>query len=96
MGELDEIDATVRGRDNKNADLLAFYGLSGHNFRFLNTNISLGDATINATSGEFTGGITNADLDNRARPISVPIPSTLGLLGAGLIGLSVFARRRAG
>lgn len=78
------------GTDTKNVDLLAYYGVSpefAESFRFVNTQLSLGDTTFGA-DGSFTANVTNADLDNK-----VPVPGTLGLLGLGMVALGAAMRR---
>jgi hypothetical protein len=69
------------------ADALNFYG--GNNIGFLDPLVSgpgsIGSMSIGAIPIGIPGPI----------PSGVPEPSTLGLLGAGLIGVGLFRRRRA-
>ena len=84
------------GSDTKNEDLLTYFGMSGLDFTFASTNISLGNVTygdggVNGPIGSFNGTVTNADFDNTA---VVPIPATVWLFGSGLLGLVGIARRK--
>jgi hypothetical protein len=77
------------GIDEKNEDLLAFYGITQTDFTFAATNIALAGVTLNGNA--FTANVTSASIDNTP----VPEPATLGLLGIGLLGLGAMLRRRA-
>jgi hypothetical protein len=82
------------GADTKDPTLAAFYGLTP-------TDFTLGTTSIQAillpdASGAFAGAVVNADLNNTqpgAREVPVPLPATAWLVGLGLIGLGVRARR---
>jgi protein with PEP-CTERM/exosortase system signal len=79
------------GPDEKNPDLLAFFGVSAATeFTFANTEISAPSAVIGA-DGSFSGDISEADVVNTS---SVPDGgSTMALLGLALVGLGA-ARRK--
>jgi hypothetical protein len=88
---------TGDGSDEKNQDLLDFYGITATDFNFLNTDFSLTGCTTAAggtpaLTSDFTCSIANADLNNTGVPIAEP--ATLGLFGIGLLGLGFMLRRR--
>ena len=70
--------------------LIDFYGLTGTNFRFANTEIT-GDNVVVGGTGSFTTTVENADVNNTPE---ISEPGTLALLGSGLLGLGVLMRRR--
>jgi hypothetical protein len=77
------------GTDEKDTNLLDFFGLPDLQYTFGVTNISLGSVAYTG-SGGFIGDVTNADFDN----LVVPIPASVWLFGSGLIGLVGIARRK--
>lgn len=77
------------GVDEKNPDLLAFYGLQPQQFTFSSTEIASDVTQFDSTTRSFTANVTEADLVNE-----VPEPGTLGLLGGGLLALGLLRRRR--
>jgi hypothetical protein len=79
------------GPDEKNPDLLAFFGVSSvTEFRFANTEISASNVVIGA-DGSFSGDVTEADVANIS---SLPDGgSTMALLGLALVGLGAVRRK---
>ncbi len=88
------INAGGQGTDTKNADLVAYFGLTNPNFTFASTQFSSSNLTLDPSTGAFSGVVDEADLDNRTGAGTVPEPSALFLFGSGLIGLSWFRRKR--
>jgi type V secretory pathway adhesin AidA len=80
------------GVDEKNPDLLEFFGLSANTeFTFANTELSATNITCCA-DGAFSGDVNEADVTNIQ---AVPDPgSTMALLGLGLMGVGVLRRKR--
>ena len=78
---------TSFGIDQKNVDLLAFYGVTDPNFTFANTEIS-GVITALANGG-FTATVSEADIVNSA----VPEATTL-LIWGGLAGMALLRSRQ--
>jgi len=76
------------GPDSKNPLLLAFFGLSPATPFQFSGSVFLSNFT--PAGGGFTSNGFSVDIAN----VVVPEPATLGLLGAGLIGLAVVLRRR--
>lgn len=80
------------GTDTKHPDLLDFFGETGNNFSFANTNISLADL-LNPISAMATFE-TNVIDTNVINVSNVPLPGALWLLVSGLMGLVMSARYR--
>lgn len=78
------------GEDEKNQDLLDFYGITATDFTFASTGIALGTCGAQGTGG-FVCDVQNADLVNAS---VVPVPAAAWLFGSALFGLSAVARRR--
>lgn len=88
------INTGGQGIDTKNADLIAYFGITGANFTFASTQFSSSNLTLDPSTGAFSGVVDEADLDNRTGAGTVPEPSALFLFGSGLIGLSWLRRKR--
>jgi len=90
---------TGLGVDDKNPDLIAYYGLVNP-FVFAESQLALssseGGCSQNGTTLAFACDVTNADFDNSAvnEPPDVPAPATLALLGLGLLGIGAMRKRR--
>ena len=84
------------GLDEKHPDLEDFYGVMGLDWVFANTDISLNNFSIAADSS-FSGIVDNADFNNERNPNppAIPEPSTMLLMGTGLIGLGIWKRKKA-
>jgi hypothetical protein len=83
---------TGSGTDSKNGALLSYFGLTGANFIFSESNIVAADCTIDANNG-FDCAVNSADLQNSGGE-RVPEPGLLTLFGLGLLGVGSVARRR--
>jgi hypothetical protein len=86
-----QLTGSVLGPDIKRPELVAFYGLTGYEFTYANTDIVL-TPTIGA-DGSFTGTVETATVTNTA---TTPVPeygSTMTLLGLGLLGLGTLRRK---
>ena len=79
------------GIDEKNADLLNYFGAPSGDYTYANTEIALG--TCSGGVGGIDCIVTNADVDNVYN--QVPEPSALALMGLGLLGLIGMRRRSA-
>jgi len=89
----DRLAFIALGADDKVEQLLAFYGLTDPAFTFAQTGITF-EPDIEDNLG-FQGEIDEADIVNRGSEVSaIPEPTTLGLLGVGLVALGAAFRRR--
>lgn len=88
------INTGGQGTDTKNADLVAYFGITGANFTFASTQFSSSSLTLDPSTGAFSGVVDEADLDNRTGAAAIPEPASLFLFGSGLIGLSWLRRKR--
>jgi hypothetical protein len=81
---VNSLQFTGAGTDTKNATLAGFYGLANP-FAFVTTELSLGLADINTTTGAFTATVTDADFQNTSFLQIVPLPPSGLLVGLGLL-----------
>jgi hypothetical protein len=78
------------GDELNDVTLTDYYGITGLPLRFGNTELSLNNAIFDPVTHGFTATVSDADFANAA----VPEPSTLLLVGSGIIGLGVAVRRK--
>jgi hypothetical protein len=79
------------GEDEKNQDLLDFYGITAPSFTFASAEVALGTCSALGSSGGFACDVQDADLVNTA---VVPLPGAAWLFCSALLGLSAVPRRR--
>ena len=78
------------GIDEKNPDLLEFYGIAADlTFMFANTEIAANVTSFNSSTGAFDANVTEADVTN-----SVPDAAIMFLLGPSLLCLGVLGRKK--
>jgi hypothetical protein len=82
------------GPDTKNADLLAYFGVTNDDFTFGTTDITANSCSSNASTGAFSCNVAEADVTNTNEPSTVPEPGLLSLFGLGLMGAGSAARKR--
>jgi hypothetical protein len=78
------------GIDDKNPDLIAYFGLQNYDFSFANTEISSPCAP--GANGSLSCSVNEADLVNTATPVTEP--ASMLLFGLGLAGLGFWGRKR--
>jgi hypothetical protein len=84
------ISVTGFGSDTKSPTLLAYYGITNTAFEFFNNEIAAAFAPGSPTgTGAFSASVTTATIVNTAAE-----PGQLFLLGVGLAGVGILARRR--
>jgi hypothetical protein len=73
-------------------------GITSDNFKVVNSSLSFDDAIKNITGffiqGDFLVGTNDISRLDNAKIAPVPEPGTLVLLGAGLIGLAGYSRKK--
>lgn len=87
------ITFTAAGVDTKNADLAAFLGIDPLQWRYTNSEFSLGEdgGVVVNPDGTFSGNVTQADLQN----VKAPEPASSLLLLLGIGSLLAYRRKRA-
>ena len=84
------------GSDTKNSDLLKFFGLTSGGTDSFTMNYEFIDFSAQNPPSAFSNTLgLQGSLPNTI-PNAVPEPSTLTLLGAGLLGLGCLVRRKSG
>lgn len=86
-----QINVSAFGIDEKNQDLLDYFGITGNDFVFSNTEIASSNVVVGA-DGSFSGDVTEADLVNTSQEI--PEPAAVAVWSVlGLIGIVAYRRR---
>lgn len=79
------------GLDTKHAGLISYFGLTGINFEFAQTEIT-GHVDVVAATRAFTALVDNADITN-TQVIPEPATASVALLGLGAVSMGVTRRR---
>jgi len=90
-GTTTQLSLASGGTDTKYPGLLEYFGITTNNFTFGNTDIAARNVTIDSSTNKFEGRVTSAVVQNTQ---VVPEPTTLGLLGYGIVVLGFVLRRR--
>lgn len=91
IGAGNQIRIVGSGIDQKNADLLAYFGYSQDDFIFASTDVTTTNCDANMNNG-FNCNVQEADVVNTQA--AVPEPGSLALFGMALLGAGSMVRRR--
>jgi len=98
VSDLGSINAKLQGgvfTDIQNASLASFYGLVGGPGTTWSGAFNLSFFAVGFAPGTFTSSaLASGDITNTPQPVAVAEPGTLILLGAALLGVGAWSRRR--